>query len=121
MSFSHFLYNPYTVRNKDNSSCIRSLLGFAVDNVLCVHISSPFDNFILLNHFFLFSKADSEDEGSDVTLQEMSLDSALELDDGRHDKRQTAGDQQKGFLLWHFYSLSRQAFSLRAQSPPPSP
>jgi len=44
----------------------------------------------------LFSTTESEDEDNDVTLQEMSLDSALELDEGGDDKRQTAGEQQKG-------------------------
>ena len=59
-------------------------------------------------HFiFLFFKTDSEGEGSDATLQEMSLDSALELDDGRDDKRQTSGEQQKGFICGTFYNLSR--------------
>ncbi|XP_020628467.1 centromere protein J-like [Orbicella faveolata] len=38
---------------------------------------------------------ESEDEGSDITLQEMSLDGALELDEGQDDKRQTTGEQYK--------------------------
>ncbi|XP_027055872.1 centromere protein J-like [Pocillopora damicornis] len=38
---------------------------------------------------------ESEDDDSDVTLQEMSLDSALELDSGQGEKRQAAGDLQK--------------------------
>jgi len=44
----------------------------------------------------LFSNTESEDEGSDITLQEMSLDGALELDEGQDDKRQTTGEQYKG-------------------------
>ena len=49
----------------------------------------------------LFSKTESEDEDSDITLQEMSLDSALELDEGRDGKRQTTGQQQKGSSLFY--------------------
>ena len=48
----------------------------------------------------LFSKTESEDEDSDVTLQEMSLDSALELDEGHDGKRQATGEQQKGSTLF---------------------
>lgn len=48
----------------------------------------------------LFSKTESEDEDSDITLQEMSLDSALELDEGHDGKRQTTGEQQKGSTLF---------------------
>lgn len=44
----------------------------------------------------LYSVTESEDDDSDVTLQEMSLDSALELDSGQDEKRQAAGDLQKG-------------------------
>ena len=51
-------------------------------------------------HLFLFSTTESEDEDNDVTLQEMSLDSALELDEGGDDKRQTTGEQQKGSTLF---------------------
>ena len=47
-------------------------------------------------YLFLLSKTESEDEGSDITLQEMSLDSALELDEGHDDKRQATGEQPKG-------------------------
>ncbi|XP_078360900.1 uncharacterized protein LOC144645268 isoform X2 [Oculina patagonica] len=50
-------------------------------------------------HMNELQENDSEDEGSDVTLQEMSLDSALEPDDSRDDKRQTAGEQQKAPLF----------------------
>lgn len=44
----------------------------------------------------LYSVTESEDDDSDVTLQEMSLDSALELDSGQDEKRKAAGDLQKG-------------------------
>ena len=44
----------------------------------------------------LFSKTESEDEDSDITLQGMSLDSALELDEGHDGKKQTTGQQHKG-------------------------
>lgn len=46
---------------------------------------------------YTFPIADSENEEDDVTLQEMSLDSALELDHGAENKYQTAiNNQQKG-------------------------
>lgn len=48
----------------------------------------------------LLSKTESEDEGSDITLQEMSLDSALDIDEDHDGKRQTAGEQQKGSTLF---------------------
>lgn len=48
----------------------------------------------------LLSKTESEDEGSDITLQEMSLDSALDIDEGHDGKRQTTGEQQKGSTLF---------------------
>ena len=51
-------------------------------------------------NLFSFSKPESEDEGNDITLQEMSLDSALELDEGHDDKRQTTGEQEKGSILF---------------------
>ena len=52
-----------------------------------------------ISSLFIFKTDSEEEEDSDVTLQEMSLDSALELDSGREDKRQTTGDQEKGINL----------------------
>ena len=49
--------------------------------------------FIFLS--FIVSEDDDEDDDSDITLQEMSLDSALELDHGDKDKRETAKDHQQ--------------------------
>lgn len=54
-----------------------------------------------MTKFSIFvAPAVSEDEDSDITLQEISLDSALELDRNGEIPKETTGDQHaKGYFI----------------------